>query len=149
IKDNLNNMKSNVSGTLRIGVSKYFAKYKIPKILHLFKKKHPEVEFQVVTGWSNYVYNLISKRDIHVGFIRGDYQWNGESDLLFKENICVVSKEFLDWEDLPKIPRISYETNQNLIGLINDWWLQNFDLPPNIKIEVDQVETCKEMIKYG
>src|SRR5690625_4007534 len=53
IKDNINAMKFNVGGTLKIGASRYMSKYTLPKLLRLFKDKYPHVEFRVLTGWSS------------------------------------------------------------------------------------------------
>src|SRR5690625_542799 len=50
IKDNINNMKYKIGGTLKIGASRYMSKYKLLKLLRLFKNKYPLVEFQVSTG---------------------------------------------------------------------------------------------------
>ncbi|WP_081833674.1 LysR substrate-binding domain-containing protein [Geomicrobium sp. JCM 19055] len=49
-------MKDNLGGTLKLGASNYFAKYKLPKILREFRKLYPNVEFQVLSGWSEDIY---------------------------------------------------------------------------------------------
>src|SRR5690625_4208422 len=90
IYDHLHNMRDEVTGTLKIGVTKYLAKYKMPKILLQFKKMYPLVEFQVKTGWSIDIYRLVLNQDVHVGFIRGDYPWRGVKELLFEESLCVA-----------------------------------------------------------
>ena len=146
IQENLANLKSTVSGTLRLGVSKYFAKYKIPKLLRLFKTEYPDVEFQVVTGWSGDIYKSITNRDVHIGFVRGDYPWREGQDLLLVEKICAASTKSFEWSDLPSMPRIVYDTDYKLNAIVENWWAENYKSPPNISIEVDQVDTCKEMI---
>jgi len=54
IKENVQNMSNNESnkevGTLKLGVSNFFANYELPYILKLFKRQFPHVEFKVVTG---------------------------------------------------------------------------------------------------
>lgn len=149
IKENLNNMKHDVTGTLRIGVSKYLAKYKIPQILREFKKRYPNVEFQVLTGWSADVYKLILNRDVHVGFVRGDYPWRDGKDLLIEEKLAVAYTTPFELGDLPLLPRINYETDYRLRHTVESWWTDHFDVPPYTSIEVDQVDTCKEMIING
>ena len=50
-------------------------------------------------------------------------------------------------ETLPTIPRSDYKTGQSLKSAINNWWKNTYDQPPFITMKVDQVETCKEMVK--
>ena len=59
IEEAIHHSKKQVSGTLRLGVSNFFATHKIPKLLRLFKQSYPHVEFQVVTGWSSDMYRLV------------------------------------------------------------------------------------------
>lgn len=149
IKDNLNNMRREMTGTLRIGVSKFMAKYKMPEILRLFKRMYPLVEFQVLTGWSGDVYKQILNRDVHVAFVRGDYPWSEGKDLLFEERLCAAYTKPFTWDDLPHLPRIAYDTDPRLKNEVDNWWTEHYDVPAYTTIEVDQVDTCKEMIIHG
>jgi DNA-binding transcriptional LysR family regulator len=146
IKENISNMKNGVSGTLKLGVSKFMMKYKLPHLLKLFKAQYPEVEFKIVSGWSRDVFNLVYNQDVHISFVRGDYNWSDSKHLLLEENICVVSKSKIQLKDLPRLPRIEYKTDYLFRALLDNWWSQNFSEPPLISMEVDQADTCKEMI---
>ena len=149
IEENINNMKSHVSGTLRVGASNFFALNKMPKLLRLFKQKYPDVEFQVVTGWSSDMHRLILNHDVHISFIKGDYAWKEKKELLYEEAIVVASPWEFSWEDLPAMPRIDYYTDENMKNLVDNWWYSKYNQRPNINIQVNQVETCKEMIVNG
>jgi DNA-binding transcriptional LysR family regulator len=146
IKENVSNMNNSVSGTLKLGVSKFMMKYKLPQLLRLFKDQYPDVEFKIVTGWSRDVYNLVYNQDVHISFVRGDYSWRDSKHLLLEENICVVSKSKIELKDLPRLPRIDYKTDYLFRSLLDNWWAENYSVPPLISMEVDQVDTCKEMI---
>jgi DNA-binding transcriptional LysR family regulator len=139
-------MKDGVSGTLRLGASKFMMKHKLPRMLKLFKEQYPDVEFKIVTGWSRDVFNLVYNQDVHLSFVRGDYNWLGIRHLLFEENICVVSKNKVDMKDLPKLPRIEYKTDYLFKSILDNWWSENYSEPPLVSMEVDQVDTCKEMV---
>src|SRR4051794_23654128 len=52
IKEEIDNLNDNVSGTLRLGVSNFISKYKLPVLLKIFKERYPDVEFKVDTGYS-------------------------------------------------------------------------------------------------
>ncbi|AVQ98198.1 LysR family transcriptional regulator [Oceanobacillus iheyensis] len=149
IEEKLHNMKNQVAGTLRVGVSNFFALNKMPKLLRLFKQSYPDVEFQVVTGWSSEMHRLISNHDVHISFIKGDYAWNEQKDLLYEEEICIASPWQFQMEDLPTLPRIDYYTDEKMRSLVEHWWYNNYKHPPNINIQVNQVETCKEMVING
>ncbi|WP_052398680.1 LysR family transcriptional regulator [Geomicrobium sp. JCM 19039] len=97
IRSDVLSMKDNLGGTLKLGASNFFSKYKLPKILGDFRKIYPNVEFQVLSGWSEDIYRKMADRDVHVGFIRGDYPWRGRRDVLFEETLCVASTEPFEW----------------------------------------------------
>lgn len=154
IKEHVQNMSfsagNEVVGTLKLGVSNFFANYELPYILKLFKSKYPLVEFKVITGWSKDVNKLIHKKDVHIGFVRGDYSNRGlEKHLLFQETVSITSRESIDILDLPNLPRINYSGDYLLKSLIDNWWAENYIQPPLNSIEVDQVDTCKEMVING
>ncbi|WP_026678660.1 LysR family transcriptional regulator [Fictibacillus gelatini] len=148
-KETLLNMGQNVMGTLRLAVSNTFTHHKLPIVLKRFKDQYPDVEFKVTTGWGKDMINLLYNREVHVAFIRGDYNWPDEKQLLLEETICIASKEKIDMNDLPGKPRIDYHTDLLLKAVIDNWWAENFQQPPYTSIEVDKAETCKDMIVNG
>lgn len=149
IKENVQNMDQEVSGTLRIGVSNFITRHKLPQLLKLFREQFPKVNYKVTTGWSRDVFHLVYNRDVHIGIVRGDYHWPGSRLLLFEENICVASKEEVELKDLPALPRIDYETDALLKAMIDNWWSGTFSQSPVIGMEVDKADTCKEMVMSG
>lgn len=149
IKEHVINMEKEVTGTLRLGASNFFTKYKLPRLLKLFRNQYPKVEFKVTTGWSKDVFNLLYNQDIHVGFIRGDYNWQGGKHLLFEESMCIASTEKININDLPHLPKIDYQTDSSIKPLIDNWWRDTFSEPPSISMSVNQLDTCKEMVVNG
>ncbi len=148
-KDGMLNMQKKVKGTIRLGVSSNFAQYKLPEILREFSKQYPDVQFMVNTGWSTKVMDLLGTSSVHLGILRGDYDWNGERFLLDKERLCIISKSEIQLKDLPKLPLIDYHTDSSLKRLINRWWQETFAMPPLVTMETDRQDTSKEMVKHG
>lgn len=144
-KDYMLNMQNEVRGTLRLGVSSNFAQYKLPKILKKFSIKYPLVQFNVNTGWSTEIMNLLDSASVQLGILRGNYEWNGIKTLLHKERLCLISKTEVDLENLPNLPFINYKTDSSLKGLMNGWWHDR----SLVTMETDRQETCKEMVKNG
>ncbi|USK71861.1 LysR family transcriptional regulator [Peribacillus asahii] len=149
IKENIMNMNQNVTGTLRIASSNVFTRYKLPAVLKRFQEIFPNIEFQITTGLSKDIFQLIYNHEVHIGFVRGDYNWSDEKDLLFQETLCVASKEAFTLKDLPVLPRVDYTTDILLKIAIDNWWRNTFHKPPLIKMEVDQVDIAKDMVISG
>ncbi|MGE6613218.1 MULTISPECIES: LysR family transcriptional regulator [unclassified Peribacillus] len=156
-KDYVVNMKNEVEGHLRIGVSSYYGLYKLPPILKCFISTYPKVQINVDTGWSSEIYELLLHEDIHVGIVKGDYQWYDQKYLINEESICIISQEEITLDSLPKIPRINFKISKqagsyrysSLSQTIDYWWYERFNESPLITMQVDSYETCKEMVKNG
>ncbi|GAA4834569.1 LysR family transcriptional regulator [Paenibacillus vulneris] len=144
-KQFLLSMDDNVTGILRLGVSGSIAAYKLPNLLKKFLHKFPNVEVKVITNLSSELVHSVYKQDVHVGMIRGDYNWADEKHLLQEEHICIVSKKKIELTDLPNLPRITFKTDMSLQNSIDYWWQEHYKQPPTISMEVDRMETCKEM----
>lgn len=149
IKEVVLNMEEEVSGTLRIGVTTYMTKHKLPKWLKLFKERYPKVDFKVTTALSREIFQRIYNSELHIGILHGNYDWSGPKSLLLEENICVASKEKIALEELPTKPMIHYGADNLLKHMIDNWWSSQFTTSPFIGMEVDKIDTCKEMVLNG
>ena len=149
IKESALNMEHEVMGTLRLAVSNYTSRQVLPRLLKRFRALYPKVEFKVTTGWSREVYHLVYNQEVHVGIVRGDYQWADAKRLLFEENVSIVSQEPFTLEELPRLPRIDYETDPLMKAILDNWWSRRYSQPPLIGMEVDKGDTCREMVVNG
>ncbi len=150
IKDYVFDMEVEVAGTLRLAASYYVTKYRLPGILKSFQNKYPKVEFKVTTAWSKEIFKLLSsRRDVHIAFIRSEDPWVGERHLLLKEPICIASKGNISVVDLPNLPQIDYHTDPGNKQVIDNWWRRNFVQAPSVRVNVDRVDTAKEMVLCG
>jgi DNA-binding transcriptional LysR family regulator len=148
-KENISNLDKNVQGTLRLGVSGLFARYELPVLLKEFLKLYPDVEISLKTGWSSKIHQMLQKEEAHLGIVRGPYNWKENKVLFQEEKICIASNKKIEVEDLPFLPRINYMTDQSLRNTIENWWQETFKVPPKISMEVDRIETCKELVLNG
>lgn len=145
VRDHLANMDTEISGTIRLGVSNLITR-KIPPVLKEFKKRYPKVEFSLTSNWSNKIYNQLYNHEVHIGFVRGDYKWAGGKRLLLVENLALVSHSKVELDELPQLPRIDYNCDVKLKDMIDTWWSENYSVPPKVGIKVDKTDTCKEMV---
>src|SRR5699024_2835932 len=133
----------------RLSASSIFSRYKLPEILSEFSEKYPSVRFNVLTGWSEEVFNSIYKNSSQVGILRGSYNLSAIKRLLMEEKLLIVSKDPIDVKNLPELPRIYYKTDTSLKTLIDNWWSDNYPVPSSISMRVDNMETCKELVLRG
>lgn len=154
------NMRNEVQGNLRIGASIYYGQYELPQKLQVFLDKYPKVDIHVSTGFSSEVIESLLQDEIDVGIVRGDYEWFDQKHVLSEESICLVSKQEIDLQELPNLPRINYRppklatrsgshSSASWSESINKWWYERYSQPPLITMQVDSFETCKEMVKHG
>lgn len=148
-REYLLSMDNKISGTLKVGSASSLARHKLPGILKKFNSLYPDVEFKVVTKMSSELINSVFKQDVHIGFIREELNWPDEKQLLMVENICIVSNKEISLSELPNLSRIVYKTDSSLENTIDNWWKATFSKPPTITMEVDKMETCKEMVING
>ncbi len=148
-KEYLLSMDNKISGTLKVGSARSLARHKLPSILKEFNSLYPDVEFKVVTKRSSEITNSVFKQEVHIGFIRGEFNWSDEKQLLMVESICIVSNKELSLDELPYLSRIVYTTDFSLETTIDNWWKSIFSKPPTITMQVDNMETCKEMVING
>ncbi|KXH81684.1 LysR family transcriptional regulator [Sporosarcina sp. HYO08] len=149
MRENVLNMEDEVAGVLKLGVTSYFTDYKLPNLLKRFKDQYPNIEFKVTTDFSAHIAQMVYNQEVHVGFVRGDYTWKDQKRLLFEETLCIVSKEKIDIQHLPSLPRIEYQTDSLLKTTVEKWWYENFTQPPLVSIEVNKADTCKKMVLNG
>lgn len=148
LQNKLLQQKNQVAGILRIAVSGYVSKYILPHFLKSFKTKYPLVEFMIITDWNSEVIKRITNNEVHVGIVRGDYNWTGGKIELEEDYLCIASSSPLELQNLPDYQRIVFKTDSNFESQINNWWKENYTKPSNTVIKVDQSDTCKEMIRH-
>lgn len=146
LEGTLQTLRNEVRGSLKIGASNFFTRYKLSNLLKGFRNLYPSVEFKVLTNLSGKIVDLVYDYQVDIAFIRGDYEWSDKKDLLFKENMYIVSASEVSIENLPLLPRIDYISNKIVRQQLENWWKQNFSSPPFVGMEVDRVDSCREMV---
>ncbi len=148
-KEYILNLEDIIKGTLRLGVSGMFARYELPFIMKNFLYRYPNVDINLKTGWSSEINQMLHKEEVHLGIVRGDYNWQGKKVLFREEKICIASINPIDFDELPTLSRINYQTDPSLKSLIDNWWQEKYKVPPRISMEVDRIDTCKQMVLNG
>ncbi|NVO15312.1 MAG: LysR family transcriptional regulator [Rhodoplanes sp.] len=149
IKRNIVRLGDGRSGVIRLGATNSFARFTLPRALRHYKQVYPDVEFDISTGVSASIIDLLDGYRSHVGFIRGETQRDFDRVLIGTEQACLVSRTTIDLADLPRLPQIAYLTDPFAIKLVEQWWNSRFSAPPLIGMRANHGETCHEMIANG
>jgi DNA-binding transcriptional LysR family regulator len=148
-KEKIQSMTNKVQGTLRLGVSSVFAHYELPTILKEFLTLYPKVELSLKTGLSHRINRLLQRDEISIALLRGDYHWNEYKILIKEEPLCIASTEPINLERLPEKLRITYNTDTPLQSLVDDWCHQFLSSSFASSIEVDSMDTCRQLVIQG
>ncbi|PLR95957.1 LysR family transcriptional regulator [Bacillus sp. T33-2] len=159
-KEYIQNMGSEVTGSLKIGVNSHFGLYNLPAILQYYLTKYPRVQLNVDTGFSTEIMDLLMDGQIDVAIVRGDYNWPDQKYLLSEENVCIIANHPIELEQLPGMSMINRKEPKVLLKYktipynpydqsIEYWWNERFVKPPQVSMQVDSYETCREMVKKG
>jgi DNA-binding transcriptional LysR family regulator len=149
IRQNLLRIGDGRAGTIKLGMTNAFARYTLPARLKEYKTAYPEVEFDVVTDISSRIVERLQNDEIHVGFIRGDLEGDFLRTLISADQACLVNRDEIRLEDLPKTPQISYLSDPFALRLLDGWWHDRFSRPPLIGMRANHGETCLEMVANG
>ena len=149
IKERIRNMADKVQGPLRLGSSGVFAHFALPGILKGFLETYPEVEISLKTALSQPIVRMLEKQEVTVAIVRGEHAWEGERLLLMQEPLCLVSRARIGLDALPQHPHIRYGTDAPLQRLLDEWWRRSYAVPPRTTMEVNTMDTAREMVLNG
>ena len=149
VKEQVKQLSDEQAGTLIIGASSYFTMYTLPIILNAFKEEYPNVSFNVITDWTKNVFGMVYAQKANIGFVSVDYGGVKNIHCLFEEPICITYTKPFELSDLPRLPRIVYQSDYLIQSRLDKWWRENFSALPIINMQVDKLATCGKMVAAG
>ena len=126
-----------------------YGKYTLADLLLEYKQEHPNVNFNVISDQSNILFRKMLEDSIDVGFIRGDYEGPVNRTLIGQNEACLVTKEPVDFEDLPKMQQIGYKTNDRTKELLDGWWKDRFGTDTPANMMVGYIDVAWQLIHKG
>jgi DNA-binding transcriptional LysR family regulator len=149
IKNKLATMDDTLSGTIKLGVSPAYAKYKLTRVLSTFSAKFPNANIYIKTCLSSDAVKRLDANEVHVVIVRGDHAWDEEKVLINKEPIVLIANSKINLADLPKLPYIEYGTDIILEKEIRNWWTEHYDVPPMVNMNINDSDTCRQLVAAG
>lgn len=147
--DQLNEMRDSLQGEIRIGANSNILRHDLTEVLKRFTAQHPNIRFKIESGTNHKIWSEMQNNRYHIALIRGDYYWNGPKRLQREDHICLMSTTPLNLNTLYEHQRIVQKMDPQVAEEDHIWWKERFKVPQNLLIEVDNPETCKEMMLHG
>lgn len=145
----LDELKENVKESIVIGSSYTYSKYTLTDVLYQYNQTHSNVNFHIVNEQSNLLFRKLLEGAVDVGFIRGDYEGAVNKVLIAQNQAYLITKEEVDFGQLPNLQRIAYSTNDRTKELLDDWWQDHYRtaMPPGM--EVGFIDFAWQLISKG
>jgi len=147
LKSGLHNMKQPENEIVPLAVGETFSHVELPDILTKFHQSHPNIRFNVTPINPDSILDSLSNADSYITIIRSELPWNGPRLLLRKDPVCIVSKNPVTLNELPKHPRITFFLTKSTKKIIDNWWQEQFSVAPMVGMNVSKSDTCLEMVK--
>lgn len=141
--------RKEVAGTLKLGVSINFARYRLADVLKGFMDQYPNVDIHVSTMQSTNLYQSLVKNDISIAIVRGSFKWSEGMVTLSEEPVCLVTAREHVGEPLNSYPYIGRHTDAGFYDKIQLWRAENGCQESRTNLWVDDIGSCLEMVSRG
>lgn len=143
----LDELRQNSKYQITIGSSYTFSKYRLTDLLMLYRKDHPEIEFQVENDQSNILFRRVLDGSVDVGFVRGDYDGAVHRVLIDQTPAYLVTREPVELDDLPQMQRITYRSNDRTLEILARWWRDRFGTDQPAGMSVGYIDFVWQVVK--
>ncbi|HHW37947.1 MAG TPA: LysR family transcriptional regulator [Bacillales bacterium] len=141
---------------LNVACAPSVATHLVPDMLVQFRNEFPYVSVRILTGHSNDVLEKVVNKEVEFGIARSVTHPNIESVLFHADPIelfvnpghHLIGKEKVKLEDVYAEPLIFFE-HGSIDWLMIYGLFKSKRLSPNIILEVDSMETAKQMVLAG
>ena len=149
MRNMLDSLSGEVSGTLRVGLSMNYALFILPQLLVSFCKKYPRVNLDVTSKQSRELYGELVSGDLDLGVLRGEFAWDGPKYALAEERLCVICSE--QNKDLPLDMQMYIERESDVmqIAMIKRWLREQGIPRPTSRLHTDSIISCVQMVENG
>ncbi|GAB7388973.1 LysR family transcriptional regulator [Bacillaceae bacterium] len=149
--------KAGFRGCLRLGAVNAAASYLLPGFLKSFRGEYPAVEVEVTTGSTSEIIDWVLNGKVELGLVRGPLQYMGvESVTILSEPILLIIPPDHPWTCRKYATPADFQGQTILasnrassiwLEIMN--WFKTNDVIPHVGMEVDHIETAKQMVHYG
>jgi DNA-binding transcriptional LysR family regulator len=142
-------MREDLQGSITIGSSYSYQLAYLNDILIAYFGTHSNLTYEVDNGPSNVIFRKVCDKDIDLGFIQGDYEGPVQQVLLETNKGYVFSKEPINMQDLPKLPRIMYPSNDRAKEIMDKWWETHYKEEQVVGMSVKYIDFAWKLAESG
>ena len=125
LREQLQLRKNTICGTLRIGASIDYSKYRLPQVLAAYAAQYPDVTLKVSTDHSRDCIKKLQDGKFHLAIVRGEYDWDEGKILLEREPVCLIrSRENAD-VPLNEMRYIGRDANPEHMSMKARWLMEH------------------------
>jgi DNA-binding transcriptional LysR family regulator len=141
------------AGNLRIGTTRLIARYVLPKIVQILKRKNPKLKLELYSGLSREILQKVIDFEYHVGIIgRVPYPGNIIFKKISQQPLCFIANDEvgdrISLKDLANYPIIILDRGSATREyLINEFAKSNISL--NTYVESENPSAIKHMVQLG
>lgn len=149
IHDTVSKVASGYRGTIKMGVSNSYGRYVLPGLMQSYASIRQDVSFDVRKMISSEIVEMVAAKELHMGIISGDIEFQGIRKLISIDRACAISKFPISFKQLVELPQVRQTLAPASARFFDDWWNEWFASPPLIGMQVNQSSTCYEMVSNG
>lgn len=138
-----------VAGTLHVGISSNYARYRLAPVLEEYMALYPKVEIHLDTHRSPVLYKNLQENNISLAIVQGEYPWRDGDIVLSEERICMVVSEENKDVPLRSLPHILREADMGYLFDLSRWRNENDLIPPPSDLVVSDIPTVITLVERG
>lgn len=150
LKARIQSMNTRVEGTICVGISTVFSKYKLAHMLKQFQKKFPLIKVILKTGSSTYLLPaMLESGEADLIIRRGRLEWGGVQYVLMEEPFGIISSQEIALDKLSSQTLIFTQVSKIMQSdvMFYEWArAHGIDLKNVNSIEVDSIEGCLQLV---
>ncbi len=149
VKDYAASCNGEISGTLRMGVSVNYARYRLPEVLADFMSCYPKVDIHIKANRSTNVYRDLMNGETSFAIVRGEYAWRGGNMTLSEDQHCLVMNRAHDRSSLNELTFIARESDAGYMAELAAWMNEQGLRPSRLELIINDVETILTLVNQG
>ncbi|UCZ53624.1 LysR family transcriptional regulator [Bacillus shivajii] len=146
VRNEIESEEKEIGGTLSLGVSSLIGQYILPPILEKYIEKYPKVKVELKTGLSQTIKENVNH--YHLTIVRGEFVRGQECKHLFSDQLYLIDRADKFTSNCPR-PFVEFQADDSLKSVVRKWLSEQRHIKVAQTIRVDQIETCKQLMRKG
>ncbi len=141
----LNLVKNQTMGQLRLGASTTISQYIIPPVLARFHRRFPDIRVGLVNGNSTDIEALLALHKIDIGIVEGISNNTGLKYIPFLKDeivlVCRVQNQkagagIIHPKQIPQLPLLTREDGSGTLDIVNDYFRKHALSAKDLQVEI-------------